>query len=121
MDLKWKLVFRFRLFIAGRGVVGNSAVFVDAEKARVGADKSLIEDTTGQLVEMFTFQRFQMAPRNLGRFGNFIQGDAAHLSFAPQPIPKNTHGSAHTLSWQISQVTHDFPEPQVSASYQNTP
>src|SRR5215510_3126470 len=79
MNLQWEFVFGFGLLVAGRGVVGYGLVLVDSQKTRIGANKTLVKNASGKLVKVLAFQGFKMTPGNLGRLGDFVQGDAPHL------------------------------------------
>src|SRR5262245_33362123 len=99
MNLQWEFVFRFGLLVAGSGVFGYGLVFVDSQKARIGANKTLVKDASGKLVKVLAFQRFEMTPGNLGRLGDLVQGDAPHLPFAPQPVAKYAHIRPIAFGW----------------------
>jgi hypothetical protein len=45
-------------------VFGDEAIFIQAEVARDGANKSAIEDPAGQLLPLFVFECFEEARRN---------------------------------------------------------
>ena len=94
MYLKWKLVFGFRLFIAGGGIVRNCLVFIDPQEPCIGADKAFIENAAGKLLKMLAFQSFKMTPGYFRGLCDFIQGDPAHLPFTTKPVTKSTHGSS---------------------------
>jgi len=86
--IQGKLVLRRRLLVGGRGVVRHSLFFIDAQIARVRANKPFIEDAAWKKIEVFVFQSFQMPPGNLGGFRDFLQSDTPHFPFAPQPFAK---------------------------------
>ena len=65
---------------AGDKVIGNGLLLINAEAARVGANKTLIEDSAGKLVEVLFFQCVEHARADLGRTGDFIQRDATLLA-----------------------------------------
>ena len=69
-------------------VVGNGLIFVEANAAGVGADEALVEDASGQLVELILFQRLQHAGPDLGGGGNLLQCDFALLALQFQFFAK---------------------------------
>jgi hypothetical protein len=69
-------------------IIGNCLVFVHPQVFGVGAHKSLIEDAARQQIELLFFQGPQQAGTNLGGLGNFVEGNAAHLAFAAEPVAK---------------------------------
>jgi hypothetical protein len=71
----------FGLGFAGRcQVIRNHLVFVEANAAGVGANKSPIEDPSGKLVKMVFFQGAQETRSYFGRQGDCVQRNAALLT-----------------------------------------
>jgi len=63
-------------------VFGDKAIFVEAEEAGDGADEAAIEDAAGELVPLVAFEGFEEAGADACGGGDFLEGDAAHFSFA---------------------------------------
>jgi len=95
VNFQGELVFGRERLGAGRGIIGDRLVFVNAQKAGVSAHEALIEDAAGKRVKVFLFQGLQMAARDLGGFRDFGQGNTPHLPFAPQPFAKCAYGQAY--------------------------
>src|SRR6266853_6656403 len=74
-------------------IVGNCLVFVEAKEAGIGADKALVEDATGQLVEFILLQRLKHADSDLGGDGNLLQGDVALFALLFQFLTKGRQTS----------------------------
>ena len=72
----------------GLQVFGDGLIFVEANAPRVGANESLIEDASGQLVELILLQRLQHAGADFGGDGNLLQRDFALLAFLSQLFAK---------------------------------
>ena len=60
-----------RLAQAGE-VVGDGIFVIESEMFGVGADESLIEDASGQLVEVFFLDGLEHARADLGDVGNVV-------------------------------------------------
>ena len=70
-----------RTVAGGFQVVGDSLVFINAEGAGVGADKSLVENAAGELAEFFLLQGLEHAGADLGGGGNLLERDFALFAF----------------------------------------
>jgi hypothetical protein len=87
----------------GRGVagsfevLGNGLIFIEANEAGIGADKALIEDASGQLIEPILFQCLQHARADLGGAGNLLQCDLALLALQFQFFAKGRQTSLPLL------------------------
>jgi hypothetical protein len=91
VNLQRKLIFRRGLLIAGCDVIGYCLVFIESEKASVGADEPAIKNPSGKEVEFFVFESLQPAFGDLGGFRDFPERYTPHLSLASQFVPKNAH------------------------------
>ena len=69
-------------------ILGNRLIFIEAYAARISADESLVENTTGQLVELVFFKSLEHARADLGRAGDFLEGNLALLAFLFQFFAK---------------------------------
>ncbi len=77
------------LLVASRlKVIGYRLFFVHAQVLGVGAHESFVEDAPRQQIELLIFEGLQQARANLGGLSNFVEGNAPHLSLAPEPIAK---------------------------------
>ena len=118
VDFQGELIFGLRLLIAGKRVVRYGLVFIDSQEMCVGTNEAFIEDAAGKVVKVLALQRLKVAAGNFGGFGDFIQRNAAHLPFTPQPVAKYAHGRYNTFSGQFLRLTHKC-KPNLWRSHQN--
>ncbi len=76
---------------AGGHEISNRLVFVESQMAGVGADKPLVEDTAGKLVEVLLFEGGEEAGANLGCERDIVQRNLALFPLPLQPCPKGFH------------------------------
>ena len=69
----------------GGHVIGDGLVFVHAQMAGVGADKSFVEDAAGKLIEVVFFQGAQETGPDLGGHSDVVQRDLALFPLPLQP------------------------------------
>ena len=69
------------VFGARQLVFRYEAVFVKAEKARDGPNKSAIENTARQVIPFFVFESFQEARRDSCGGAHLLKRNATHLAF----------------------------------------
>ena len=72
-------------------IVGDGRLLVDPEIASVGADKTLIEDAAGKLLEVFVFESLQHAGANLRSERDVLECDALFFPFLFEPRAKGRH------------------------------
>jgi hypothetical protein len=82
----------------GQQIVGNRLIFIEAHKARIGADEALIEDASRQLAELIFFQSLQHAGADLGGDGNLLQRDLALFALQLQFFAKGWHWAPASCS-----------------------
>jgi hypothetical protein len=64
----------------GGEIVSDGLLFIHVQTARVSPDKALVEDASGELVEVFFFESTQHAGAYFRRQGDFLEGDALLLA-----------------------------------------
>ncbi len=69
-------------------VLGDSCVFVDPNALSVGANIGLVEDASGEQLELLFLQGDKQAAADLGGGDNFVERDAAHLTLPTQMFAK---------------------------------
>jgi hypothetical protein len=79
-------------FAEGGQIVSNGFVFVEADLAGVGADKTFVEDAAGELVKMFVLDGAEHASTDLcgGRDG--LEREATQLALFAKFFSERTHG-----------------------------
>lgn len=85
---------RNRWGIAGRlEIISDCLIFIEANEARISADKSFVENASGQLVELVFFQRLQHAGTDFSGDGNLLECDLALLALLFQFFAKGRQTS----------------------------
>ncbi len=69
-------------FAKGAQVIGEGFVLVETDLAREGADKTLVEDAAGELVEVLVLDRAEHAGANLGGGRDGFEREAAQLALS---------------------------------------
>src|SRR5580693_1782074 len=76
----------------GCEVIGDGLLFVEADLAGVGADKTFVEDAAGKLIEVFLFDGTEHAGTDFGGVGDGVERDAALLALFAKFFSERTHG-----------------------------
>ena len=65
------------------------------------ANKSAVENATGELVPLLIFQRFQESGADARRRRNLVQRNAAHFALAPEAIAKTRFDYFFFFCWHF--------------------
>jgi hypothetical protein len=86
-------VRRVGLLLGARGceIAGDRFFFVEADLAGVGADEAFIENSAGELVEVFVFEGAQHAGADFRGVGDGIEFDAAQLALLAKFFSERAH------------------------------
>ena len=66
-------------------------LFIEADTSGLGADKTFIEDSTGELVETFFLKRPQHTGADLGRQRDVIERNRFLFPLLPKPDAEGRH------------------------------
>lgn len=79
------------LILAQRAqIVRNRLIFVEADLSGVSANKTLIKDSAGKLIELLVFKRAQHPRADLSRIGDGVERDPAPLALLPKFFSKRS-------------------------------
>jgi len=90
--------FELRLTKAGE-VACDRFIVVQAEMFGVGANKALVENATGELVEMFLFDGPQHAGTDFGDVGDVLERDAFLLALIAECVAELAHWDSGGVKW----------------------
>jgi len=94
---------RVNLFLAETGkIFRNGIVGVEANLLGVGANESLVEDASGELVEVFIFDCLQHARADLGDIGNVIKREFLALASLAKLVAEAAHDPFGIMIGQLS-------------------
>jgi hypothetical protein len=74
-----------------RDVLVDRLFFVEADVARVRADKALVKDSPRKLIEFLFFQSAEHTRPDLGAERNVVERDASLLALLSQPVTERSH------------------------------
>jgi hypothetical protein len=74
-----------------RQISGDGLLVVESQEFGIGADESLIEDATGEHIEVFLFDGLQHARADFSDVGDIIERKAATLAFFAKFLSKRPH------------------------------
>jgi hypothetical protein len=79
-------------FPQSRKIVGHGFIFVKADLAGVGADKTFIEDAAGELIKMFGLNGAEHSGADFGGGGDGFQRETAEFALLTKFFSERTHG-----------------------------